>query len=494
MQARIRHGTPLYPTADVRRIEAQHSGQPLMEHAGLATAQRARELATSNGKPVLIYAGPGNNGGDAFVAARYLKQWFFAVQVVFAGDSTRLPPDAAAAYAQWRAAGGTTIDTPPTHSGFSLIIDGLFGIGLTRDVTGRYAEWIKQINTSNSTVLAIDIPSGLNADTGQVHGCCVRATHTLTFIGAKPGLLTLDGPDHCGEIVVDDLALDPGPESAPGTVLGDATALTPRQRNTHKGSHGSVGIIGGTHGMVGAALLAARAALKLGAGRVYVGLLARDAPSFDVMQPELMLRDAGDVLKLDHLSCLAIGPGLGQSPQAAFYLQRALASALPLVIDADALNLIAANDKLKILLKQILTEKVLTPHPAEAARLLGCSTSAVQANRVVAANALATQFNAHVVLKGAGSVCASPRQPWRINTSGNPGMASAGMGDVLTGIIAALLAQGMTAQVALDNSVWLHGTAADACVAAGIGPVGLTAGETIDAARRVYRSGTGHPV
>ena len=313
MQARIRHGTPLYPTADVRRIEAQHSGQPLMEHAGLATAQRARELATSNGKPVLIYAGPGNNGGDAFVAARYLKQWFFAVQVVYAGDSTRLPPDAAAAYAQWRAAGGTTIDTPPTHSGFSLIIDGLFGIGLTRDVTGRYAEWIKQINTSNSTVLAIDIPSGLNADTGQVHGCCVRATHTLTFIGAKPGLLTLDGPDHCGEIVVDDLALDPGPESAPGTVLGDATALT-------------------------------------------------------------------------------------------------------------------------------------------------------------------------------------PRQPWRINTSGNPGMASAGMGDVLTGIIAALLAQGMTAQVALDNSVWLHGTAADACVAAGIGPVGLTAGETIDAARRVYRSGTGHPV
>ena len=488
MPTQICHATPLYLTADIRRIEARHNDAPMMERAGLAAAQLARELAVANGKPMLIFAGPGNNGGDAFVVARYLKQWFFAVAVVFAGDVAKLPPDAAAAHARWLAAGGTTIGDAPDMSHCGLVIDGLFGIGLTRDIEGRYAQWIAAINASDASVLAIDVPSGLNADTGRIHGCCVRATHTITFIGAKPGLLTLDGPDHCGEIVVDDLALNGASEIAPGHVLGAAPSLAPRLRNTHKGSHGSVGIIGGDSGMVGAALLAGRAALKLGAGRVYVGLLAHDAPLLDATQPELMLRAAGDVLKLDHLSCLAIGPGLGQAPDAAFYVQCALESRLPLVIDADALNLIATVEKLKILLKQMVTLKILTPHPAEAARLLECSTRDVQANRIAAATALAKQFNAHVVLKGAGSVCASLQQTWRINVSGNPGMASAGMGDVLTGIIAALLAQGVDAQQALDSAVWLHGAAADACVAAGAGPAGLTASETMDAARRLMNA------
>ncbi len=486
MLVKVSNGTALFLTADIRRIELRHSDQPLMERAGLATAQLARQLAAGNGKPVLIFAGLGNNGGDAFVAARYLKQWFFAVTVVFAGDAAQLPPDAAAAHAQWLAAGGTTSGSPPQTGGWSLVIDGLLGIGITRDVAGRYAQWIGIINGTRAPVLAIDVPSGLNADSGKIHGACVRAIHTITFIGAKPGLFTLDGPDHCGEIVVDDLELGNDPHTAPGTVLGAvAHALAPRRRNTHKGSHGSVGIIGGASGMVGAALLAGRAALLLGAGRVYVGLLARDAPLLDVTQPELMLRTAGEVLKLDHLSCLAIGPGLGQSPDAAFYLQCALESRLPLVIDADALNAIATSEKLRTSVKQIVTTKVLTPHPAEAARLLGCSTQEVQADRISAAITLAAQFNAHVVLKGAGSVCASPGQPWRINTSGNPGMASAGMGDVLTGIIAALLAQGAEAQPAMDTAVWLHGAAADACVANGIGPVGLTACDTIDVARRL---------
>jgi hydroxyethylthiazole kinase-like uncharacterized protein yjeF len=495
MQVKISHGAPLYLTADVRRIELRHAQAPLMERAGLAAAQLARKLAADSGKPILIFAGPGNNGGDAFVVARYLKQWFYSVTVVFGGDASKLPRDAAAAFALWRAAGGTTIDMLPSDGcgDWSLIIDGLFGIGLTRDVEGRHAEWISAINTFGTPVLAIDIPSGLDADTGRVHGCCVRATHTLTFIGAKPGLLTLDGPDHCGEIVIENLDLDLGSEIAPGSVLGAAThPLTPRLRNTHKGSHGSVGIIGGDTGMVGAALLAGRAALKLGAGRVYVGLISRDAPQVDYVQPELMLRSADAVLKLDHLSCLAIGPGLGQSTDAIFYLQWALELAqefkLPLVIDADALNGIAASNKLKSVLKQSLTIKILTPHPAEAARLLGCTTREVQANRIAAATAIATQFNAYVVLKGAGGVCASPGQPWRINTSGNPGMASAGMGDVLTGIIVALIAQGVAPQRAMDTAVWMHGAAADACVAGGVGPVGLTAGDTIDAARRLLNA------
>ena len=490
MQSKITHGSPLFFTADIRRIEARHAQLPLMERAGLAAAQRARALAADSGKPILVFAGPGNNGGDAFVVARYLKQWFFPVTVVFGGDAAKLPRDAAAAHAQWLAAGGAIVDTPPATGGWSLVIDGLFGIGVTRDIEGRYAEWIARVNASEAPVLAIDIPSGLDADTGQIHGCCVRATHTITFIGAKPGLLTLDGPDHCGDIHVDDLDLDRGSETAPGSVLGAVShALAPRLRNTHKGTHGSVGIIGGDSGMAGAALLAGRAALKLGAGRVYVGFVSRDAPQVDTAQPELMLRSADAVQKLDHLNCLAIGPGLGQSTEAFFYLQWALERArelkLPLVIDADALNSIAGSEKLKIILKHILTTKILTPHPAEAARLLACTPREVQANRIAAAAAIADQFNAHVVLKGAGSVCASPGQPWRINTSGNPGMASAGMGDVLTGIIAALIAQGAAPQRAMDAAVWLHGAAADACVADGVGPVGLTAGDTIDAARRL---------
>ena len=493
MHVKIDNGTPLYRTADVRHIESRNAHLQLMERAGHAAAQFARTLATDSGKSILIFAGPGNNGGDAFVVARYLKQWFFAVTVVFGGDAAKLPRDAAAAYAQWRAAGGTTVDSPPASGERSLVIDGLFGIGLVRAIEGRYAAWIAAINQQRAPVLALDIPSGLNADTGCVHGCCVRATHTITFIGMKPGMLTLDGPDHCGALYLDDLDVDCNAGSAPGQVLGTgALNLAPRLRNTHKGSHGSVGIIGGDRGMVGAALLTGRAALKLGAGRVYVGLLARDAPLLDAAQPELMLRPAGEVLKLDHLSCLAMGPGLGATVDAEFYLQwaleSALASNLPLVIDADALNGIAASDKLKTIVKKVITTKVLTPHPAEAARLLSCSTREVQADRIAAATALATEYQAHVVLKGAGSICASPGQPWRINTSGNPGMASAGMGDVLTGIIAALLAQGVAPQRAMDTAVWLHGAAADACVANGVGPVGLTAGEVIDSARRLLNA------
>ncbi len=494
MQMKISNGTPLYSTADIRRIESRHTTSPLMERAGFAAARLVRTLAADSGKPILIFAGPGNNGGDAFVAARYLKQWFFAVTVVFGAEAAKLPADAAAAHAQWLAAGGTTVDSLAAGD-WSVAVDGLFGIGLTRDIEGRYASWIDAINKLGAAVIAIDIPSGLDADTGRVHGNCVRATHTVTFIGAKPGLLTLDGPDHCGEIFLDDLDLDHGTDTAPGCVLGAGTAsrvLAPRLRNTHKGSHGSVGIIGGNTGMVGAVLLAGRAALKLGAGRVYVGLLARAAPLLDAAQPELMLRTADELLKLDHLTCLAIGPGLGMSSDAGTYLrwtlELALASKLPLVIDADALNGIAASSELKVILKQIVIAKILTPHPAEAARLLGCSTRDVQADRIAAATALSELYNAHVVLKGAGSICASRGQPWRINTSGNPGMASAGMGDVLTGIIAALLAQGVAPQRAMDVSVWLHGAAADHCVANGVGPAGLTASDTIDAARQLLNA------
>jgi hydroxyethylthiazole kinase-like uncharacterized protein yjeF len=485
------HGAPIYLARDVRAIEtaALSAKKPLqlMERAGLAAAEVARDASGGSGKPVLVVAGPGNNGGDAFVVARHLKKWYYKVTVVFAGDEKKLPADAKAALGAWRKAGGTTITTLPAAWQWGLVIDGIFGIGLEREISGQYGQWITTINRLSAPVLSLDIPSGLHSDTGRVLGCAVRARHTVTFIGLKPGLLTRDGPDHCGEIHLRTLDVDAGdPPHSRGRVIGGELLrdiLAPRRRNSHKGDYGSVGVIGGDYGMVGAALLAARAALMFGAGRVYAGLLAPDAPLADAAQPELMLRDVAEVLKLEHLSCLAVGPGLGQSPDAAFWLGAALESSLPLVVDADALNLLAADARLAASLKNRRAAALLTPHPAEAARLLATSTARVQDDRVRAALELAAKTNCAVALKGAGTICAAPGGDWHINTTGNPGMASAGMGDVLTGLVAALIAQGAAPGDALLAGVHAHGAAADALVARGTGPMGLTAGEVIEAAR-----------
>jgi len=481
---------PVYRTADIRDLETRALAglQPpgLMERAGLAAAQIARNVTASGGR-VLIFAGPGNNGGDAFVVARHLKSWWFKVSVVFTGEAEKLSADAQAAYAAWRASGGGTVEDLPADPCWDLVIDGLFGIGLQRDLTGKHAEWVTAINALGTPVLAIDAPSGLETDTGRVMGCVVRANHTATFIGLKPGLLTLDGPDHCGQIHLCTLGLDAAAlHAAQGAVIGSdvvATALPARRANSHKGDYGSLGIIGGAPGMIGAALLAGRAALNLGAGRVYLGFLGADSPGVDPLQPELMLRTVDEVLKLDHLNCLAVGPGLGQSPDAHHVLAAALHANLPLVLDADALNLIAFDAGLQQLVSQRAAATILTPHPAEAARLLAGTTASVQADRVATACAIAARYRSFVVLKGAGSICALPDGAWFINTSGNPGMASAGMGDVLTGIIAALLTQGADAKHALLAGVHLHGAAADSLVANGIGPVGITAGEVTAAAR-----------
>jgi len=498
MKIQARHGAPLYRTDELRAIEAASSraDPPLMERAGAAAADIAREIAGGSGKPILVVAGPGNNGGDAFVLARRLKQHWHAVTVVADGDEKKLPADAKAARRAWREAGGTVRDTlPDTPSSWALAVDGLFGIGLQREIAGRHAQWIATLNSLDAPVLALDVPSGLQSDTGRILGAAVRARHTVTFIALKPGLLTLDGPDHCGEIHLRDLSIDPGIlPSARGNLLGSgalSALLAPRRMNTHKGHYGSVGIIGGEEGMAGAALLAARAALRLGAGRVYAGLLARDAPSVDPTCPEVMIRSADAVLKLDHLTCLAAGPGLGQTPDAAFYLGLALQAPLPLVVDADALNLIAMDIQLSRLLERRSAPTLLTPHPAEAARLLGTRVQQVQDDRVRSALELAAKFNSLVVLKGAGSVCADPDGGWHINTSGNPGMASAGMGDALAGMLSALLAQGVDARRALLSAVYLHGAAADCAVTSGAGPVGLTATETIDAARVLLNKSSG---
>ena len=485
--------TPVYLAREIREIEqavlSQPSPPPLMARAGVAVAEFARELLGDRGKRVLLLAGPGNNGGDAFVAARQLKEWWIDVTVVFTGSEAKLPPDARAALADWRAAGGTLHESIPANGDWHLIVDGLFGIGLERPLDGKHAELVNWSNASGVPILAIDIPSGLQADSGRVLGCAARARHTLTFIGLKAGLFTLDGPDYAGEVHLQSLGVDlpetAGPRGWRIESALIANVLPPRRRNSHKGMFGNVGVLGGAPGMVGAALLAGRAALKLGAGRVFVGLLA-DSPSVDVVQPELMLRPAQDLLKTDGLDCLAVGPGLGESQAAQHALGAVLAHEAPLVLDADALNLLAAHPKLQKSLSARSGASILTPHPAEAARLLATSTQEIQHDRIAAARTLSSRFKCAVVLKGNGSVCALKNGDWYLNTSGNPGMAAAGMGDVLTGIVASLSAQGGDPGLALLAGVHLHGLAADQLVAEGIGPAGLTASEVIEAARRLF--------
>jgi hydroxyethylthiazole kinase-like uncharacterized protein yjeF len=484
--------TALYCSPALRQLETRHAGQPLMQRAGAAAADWAAQLAGDCSHPILVLAGPGNNGGDAFEMARLLHQRFFDVRVVFAGDSTRLPPDAAAACQRFHAAGGSTSEEIPGDTNWALIVDGIFGIGLSRAPEGRYAEWIATANQlaerDRCPLLALDCPSGLNADSGEALGTPICASHTLTFMAAKPGLLTADGPDHCGEIRVATLDLEAEAEfPADGLRLSRndfAAQLKPRLKNSHKGSFGSAGILGGAPSMVGAVFLAGRAALKLGAGRVYAGLLDHQAPGVDPLQPELMLRRPAALLQTP-LAALACGPGLGVSLEASELLETAIGLDLPLVLDADALNLISSEGNLQVALASRSNPAILTPHPAEAARLLECSTAEVQADRFAAARQIAERYRCHVALKGCGTVVTAADGRWWINTTGNPGMATAGMGDVLSGIIVALLAQGWPGLPALLAAVHLHGAAADRLVANGSGPIGLTAHETIDAARNL---------
>jgi hydroxyethylthiazole kinase-like uncharacterized protein yjeF len=508
---------PIYLSGEIREIErlaqARPGCSPLMEVAGLAAAEYARELLGEYGTSVLVLAGPGNNGGDAFEAAAHLKQWFYRVELVFTGDEHTLSAEALTALAKWRDCGGQTYAAPPASLRPDLVIDGLFGIGLTRPLEGGYAELIAGINRLPGKKLALDIASGINADTGAIMGCALRATHTITFIALKPGLLTLDGPDHCGTlggtlggtldgnlgrnlggkpggaIRVADLGLDFGAlPASKGATTGSEflrAALPPRPLNFHKGKAGSVGVLGGAYGMVGAAVLAGRAALRLGAGKVFLGLMSEHPPYLDFTQPELMLRTPRELLEAGVVTAFAVGPGMGTVKSAEQLMREVLDASVPLVLDADALNLIASSKTLQARLPKRSAANVLTPHPAEAARLLGCTTLAVQGERIKAALDLAQRYQAITVLKGNGSIIASPDGTWLINTSGNPGMASAGMGDVLSGMIASLLAQGANARDATAAAVWLHGAAAESLAAQGQGPLGITASDVIDAARRV---------
>ena len=481
----------VYLTADIRRIEeaAGPVAPVLMERAGRAAAELAARIARD--KDILVLAGPGNNGGDAYEVATYLREQFFRVAVVSIADADSLAGDARGAMLKWRSAGGEILGSVPIDRSWGLVVDGLFGVGLAREISGDYAKLIAYVNSQPCPRLALDIPSGIESDTGRVLGSAIRATHCLTFIALKPGLLTLDGPDHCGEVSVADLGLDATALVSPcGWVAGRdcfEEKLKPMPRNLHKGMAGSVCVLGGAAGMTGAALLAARAALKLGAGRVYVGLLDHHAPSVDSGALELMLRHPDEALGMD-LDAIVIGPGLGQGERGEALVAAALASEIPCVLDADALNLIAANEDLRRACATRKAESLLTPHPGEASRLLVIGTGQVQADRLGAARRIAAQFNACALLKGNGSIIATPDGRWYVNSTGNPGMASAGMGDVLSGVLGALLAQGQSAESAAVIGAHLHGLAADHTARAVDGPLGITASETIAAARRIHNA------
>jgi ADP-dependent NAD(P)H-hydrate dehydratase / NAD(P)H-hydrate epimerase len=456
----------------------------LMERAGRAAAQFALSLLEEVQGSVLVLAGPGNNGGDGFVLARCLREAGRDVFVVSIGPAERYPADAAVARRSWLDAGGL-IHADFSGTQWSLAVDALFGIGLTRAIEGVYAEWIDRLNALPCPRLALDVPSGLNAETGVITGPCVVASHTASFIGLKPGLLTLDGPDQCGQVEVFNLGL-PAVVSV-GKVLAPScfgAHLQPRKHNVHKGSFGSAGIIGGAPGMRGAALLASRAALYLGPGKVFLGLLDTQGAGVDLLHPEIMWREPTDLSGM--VSALAVGPGLGKGEKALTSLVNSLEFDAPLLLDADALNLIAEDPALARRLAQREAPGVLTPHPAEAARLMQCSVAQIQSDRVISAIKLAQQTACVVVLKGCGSVVASPDGRWFINTIGHGGMASGGMGDALAGLIVALLAQGWPVLEAALCGVHLHAAAADRLALQGIGPVGLTASDTLPAARCIF--------
>ncbi len=488
---------PVLTTDEVRAIEARAArgpGPTLMERAGRSVAEAARGLSRDTGAPILVVAGPGNNGGDAWVAAALLVESFHRVVVFDVGGGKPKAVEAQAAQSAYKSRGGEIATAWPERLSPSLIVDGLLGIGLDRNVDGALAQVIRDINAQSAPVLAIDVPSGLDSETGSVRGVAVRATTTITFIARKVGLYTAEGAEHCGTIRLDTLGVaDEDFREAKGALLAPDSVkawVAPRARNSHKGQFGTLGVIGGNRGMVGAALLAARAGLLMGAGKVYVGLLATDAPTIDIVQPELMLRPVDDVMSAD---VLVVGPGAGRSPSATSVsmfersvLPAAIASPKPLVLDADALSAIAFSEALADAVANRRTgPTILTPHPAEAARLLGVETADVQRDRLAAAQRIAHKLGVHVVLKGAGSICAMPDGHWSVNGTGNPGLASGGTGDVLAGMIGALMAQGLRGDRALQYAVCLHGAAADACVARGDGPAGLTASEVLHEARRL---------
>jgi ADP-dependent NAD(P)H-hydrate dehydratase / NAD(P)H-hydrate epimerase len=450
-------------------------GIDLMQRAGEA-AFRILRAHWSGAQRVAVVCGAGNNGGDGYVVAHLAKEAGLDVRIFSLVPVERLRGDALTVCRSWQAAGGAIQEYGGEgFEEFDLVVDALLGTGLDRPVSGRYGTAIEAVNRFHGPALALDIPSGLHADTGSRLGCAVEADHTVTFIGLKQGLFTGDGPECCGTISFSSLGVPPEVQSSqqPSALLSTRpdSVFAPRRRSAHKGHFGHVLVIGGDAGFSGAARLAAEAAARVGAGLVSVATRAAHAALINLTRPEIMSRGIETAKELDALrrraSVVAVGPGLGQSPWAIELFKAACECDLPMVVDADALNLLANNPAFR-------ANWVLTPHPGEAARLLQTSAAEIQRDRFAAVRALQERYGGVCVLKGAGSLTFDSTVT-TVNTTGNPGMASGGMGDVLSGVAAGLIAQGLDPADAARAAVALHGAAADR--AAIDGERGMLAGD-----------------
>ncbi|QTR45336.1 NAD(P)H-hydrate dehydratase [Thiothrix litoralis] len=483
----------VYTAAQTRQLDhiAIHdAGIPaytLMSRAGQATVDHLR-ARWPNTRSVCILCGAGNNGGDGYVIARLALQAGWQVTLISLADVSRLQGAAQQAFHDFSAAGGQvqtfTGEIPPA----AVMVDALLGTGLDRTVEGAYATAIQQLNQQTVPVVAVDIPSGLHADTGQPYGCAVEATLTVTYIGLKAGLLTGKARDYCGTLHF--AALDV-PDSVYAQVptdmhlLGQHTLrehLPPRRRSAHKGNAGHALLVGGAPGMSGAIRLAGEAALRAGSGLVSIATHPAHAPFLNLLRPELMVHavDSPATLRplLARMEAIGIGPGMAQTAWSRNLLTLIQNATQPKVLDADALNLLAQNRSQR-------DDWILTPHPGEAARLLACTTADVEQDRIAATRRLQREYGGVIVLKGTGTLVASANGV-AFCDAGNPGMASGGMGDALTGIITALLAQGLSLEAAATTGVWVHAHAADRAAASG--ERGLLASDLITHLREVINA------
>ncbi|CAM3847515.1 NAD(P)H-hydrate dehydratase [Parendozoicomonas haliclonae] len=492
----------LYTAEQTRNLDAEAiqvhgiSGIELMKRAGQAAFEAVLKQwpQIARGGTLQIFCGAGNNGGDGYIIAALARQRYIPVRVVTLKDPDQLTGDARKAWEWYRSLSGRTQPWSELISiTGDLVIDAMLGTGLTGEVSGDYASAIDAINTSGKPVIAIDIPSGLSADSGMALGRSIQADLTVTFIGMKRGLVTGTGPQVCGQIIFSDLQVPAAVyETVPATAKlikkRELTGLIhPRARDAHKGHYGHLLIVGGDHGMGGAAIMAAEAAMRSGAGLVTLATRPEHVMASMVRRPEVMARAVATGIDLEALlkgkTAVVIGPGLGKEAWGAELLKVVLSSDLPVLLDADALNLLAETPELL----QARENCVITPHPGEASRMLGVTIPEIAADRFGSVEQLQALCGGAAVLKGAGSLVAVPENGHvctYICRAGNPGMAVAGMGDVLSGVIGALLAQGLSAAEAARLGVWLHASAGDECAKAE-GEAGMAATDLIPAVRRL---------
>lgn len=477
----------LYRAAQIRAVERvaieqlDIAGLQLMRSAGLAAFDVLKQH-WPRALRIAVFCGGGNNGGDGYVIARLALQAGMQVALFSVVDVEVLQGDARQAHVDFLAAGGRVQTFEGKLVATDVVIDALLGTGLARAVSDGFERAIKLINATECPILALDIPSGLHADTGQVMGCAVRADITVTFIGLKTGLFTGQAANHRGVVIAADLHV-PAVAFHGITPFANLTTVTPlprRPRDAHKGHFGHLLLVGGNLGFSGAIRLAAEAALRTGAGLVSIATHPAHAAVLNIDRPELMCHAIEHLSAfkrlLDKVTVIVVGPGLGQDGWARMLFDEVVACGKPCVLDADALNLLAHSSFKS-------ENRLLTPHPGEAARLLKCSTAEIVLDRYLAAKQLQTQYGGVCVLKGAGSIVADATS-LTVATSGNPGMACGGMGDVLAGMCGALIAQGLSIADAARSGVQLHGEAAD-LAASEQGERGLLASDLFPFIRRL---------